>query len=126
MEKQDQEGKDFSENYPDKVGDDLEEKFDMNETRSGELELGGQPPGDEIDINNEHINDAAEAVDGDELPVAAVAPPVGDEIDVMNDNVVPPPVIDFNQLDNALQHVQGHMDTMMHNLGGLQVSQAPL
>merc|ERR1719336_1958023 len=40
----------------------------------------------------------------------------------MNDNVVPPPVIDFNQLDNALQHVQGHMDTMMHNLGGLQSS----
>eukprot|EP00090_Calanus_glacialis_P047120 TRINITY_DN9582_c0_g1_i1.p1 TRINITY_DN9582_c0_g1~~TRINITY_DN9582_c0_g1_i1.p1 ORF type:complete len:933 (-),score=247.46 TRINITY_DN9582_c0_g1_i1:82-2880(-) len=50
--------------------------------------------------------------------------PPGDEIDVMDleNPFAQPPVIDFNQLDNALQHVQGHMDNMMHNLGGLQSS----
>ena len=113
--------KDSSDKYLDKVGDDLEEKFEINETRSGELELGGQPPGDEIDINHDNINEAVAGA-ADEAPVAGGAPPVGDEIDVMNENAVPPPVIDFHQLDSALQHVQGHMDTMMHNLGGLQVS----
>jgi len=49
--------------------------------------------------------------------------PPGDEIVMDLENpFAPPPVIDFNQLDNALQHVQGHMDNMMHNLGGLQSS----
>jgi len=49
--------------------------------------------------------------------------PPGDEIVMDLENpFAQPPVIDFNQLDNALQHVQGHMDTMMHNLGGLQSS----
>ena len=103
--------------------DDLEEKFEMNEARSGEFEMTGNPPGDEIDINHDNINEAeaaAAAPDAVVIP-AAVAPPLGDEIDVMEDHVLPPPVIDFHQLDNALQHVQGHMDSMMHNLGGLQV-----
>jgi len=39
-----------------------------------------------------------------------------------NPFVQPPGIIDFNQLDDALQNVQGHMDSMMSNLGGLQTS----
>ena len=106
----------------DKVPDDLEEIF-TNSNCGPELEVNANPPGDEIDINHDNINQAeaaaaAEAVEeANNAPQADAAPLVGDEIDLLH-----PPVLDFHHLDNALQHVQGHMDTMMHNLGGLQSS----
>ena len=57
--------------------------------------------------------------EGGEEPVEPEEEP-GDEIDAPL--YIVQPGIDFHQLDSALQHVQGHMDSMMHNLGGLQSS----
>ena len=116
----DKKGKKEPDNKPsDKVPDDLEEKF-TNSDCGPKLEVNANPPGDEIDINHDNINQAeavaaAEAIEAD-VQQADAAPLVGDEIDLLH-----PPVLDFHHLDNALQHVQGHMDSMMHNLGGLQV-----
>ena len=99
--------------------DVLEENFgEGHNAQNDEAGAGeGNPnhPGDEIDNNPGDPGPAAE-------PAAA---PLPDEIDAMENaiaNVIMPPVIDFHQLDNALQHVQGHMDNMMQNLGGLQSS----
>ena len=99
--------------------DELEENFgEGHNAQNDEAGAGeGNPnhPGDEIDNNPGDPGPAAE-------PEAA---PLPDEIDAMENaiaNVIMPPVIDFHQLDNALQHVQGHMDNMMQNLGGLQSS----
>ena len=113
----DKRGKEDPDSSLDKVSDDLEEVF-TNSNSGPELEVNPDPPGDEIDINHDNINQAeAEAAAEANEQQADAAPLVGDEIDLLH-----PPVLDFHHLDNALQHVQGHMDTMMHNLGGLQSS----
>ena len=102
-------------NHPDQ--DVLEENFGEGDNANNDEAGEGNPnhPGDEIDNNPGDPGPAAE-------PAAA---PLPDEIDAMENamvNAINPPVIDFHQLDNALQHVQGHMDNMMQNLGGLQSS----
>ena len=101
--------------HPDQ--DVLEENFGDGDNSNTDEAGEGNPnhPGDEIDNNPGDPGPAPE-------PAAA---PLPDEIDAMENaiaNVINPPVIDFHQLDNALQHVQGHMDNMMQNLGGLQSS----
>ena len=117
----DKKGKKEPDKPSDKVSDDLEEILNTPDC-GPELEVNANPPGDEIDINHDNINQAeaeaaAEAEVEANVQQAEAAPQVGDEIDLLH-----PPVLDFHHLDNALQHVQGHMDTMMHNLGGLQSS----
>ena len=102
---------------PDEHQDLLEENFEDDNNQNNQGGDGGNPnpPGDEID------NNPAEPAG----PAAELAAPLPDEIDAINNaavNIHMPPVIDFHQLDNALQHVQGHMDNMMQNLGGLQSS----
>ena len=107
---------------PQEHQDVLEENFGVNDNANNDEAVEGNPnnhPGDEIDHNPAAAQGPGPAAE----PAAA---PLPDEIDVMEHaiaNVINhPPINDFHQLDNALQHVQGHMDNMMQNLGGLQSS----
>ena len=103
------------EEHQDLLEENLQNNNDNNENE-GEAG-GGNPnhPGDEIDNNP-----AAPAG-----PAEEQAAPLPDEIDAINNAAVNLPAAipvaeyNFHQLDNALQHVQGHMDNMMQNLGNI-------